>query len=80
MSPPSWITSLGALVALATAAYGLVREGGVQAEGLRRTDEGTRRVEQRLDLLRDAQRMERLDAVASLRREIDFACACCRNH
>jgi len=78
MRAPSWVTSLGALVALVTSAAGFLRENGAQAEAQRRTDAADRRVEQQLDRVWDAQRANRAEITTSLRREIDLACACCQ--
>lgn len=77
MKPPFWITSLGALVALAISAAGFFSESGAQADAQRRTDQSERRVENELDRLRDAQRNNRHEISDNLRREIDLACRCC---
>jgi hypothetical protein len=79
VKPPGWITSLGALVALATSAAGFFRESGTQAEAQRRSDEADKRVNVQLDRMWDAQRANRAEVTTSLRREIDLACACCQN-
>lgn len=69
MKPPSWITSAGALVALATSAAGFLIQEGVQREAQRRTDQQLDRVEREIE-----------KSHAGLQREVDLACACCRNH
>lgn len=68
MKPPSWITSAGALVALAASAAGFLVQEGAQREAQRRTDHQLERVERAID-----------KSQTGLQREIDLACACCRS-
>lgn len=68
-SAPSWVTSLGALVALVVAALSYASVDGAQREAQRRTDDALRQLHQ----AQDDQRKELKD---DLRHEVQVACHC----